>query len=423
VKGGQKKANSDNGTRKPDPSDPSIFLSVSALLNTDEPNRPDLWEGEIPQGSLVGISGQWGSMKSYLMQALGLRAAQGQSFLGRRLVETDCFNFDLENPRTVWKRRLLDLAGPDRPERFHMMTLFGPFVPPSFDADGIAFYSRLAELHPESLFVFDSLVRFYPSGKQTEGTEDSIHAMTALKSFTRFGTTVVFLHHPTKNGGGFRGGGDLQAAPDLLFELTHDKKAKRLTLECTKNRFDEGRTLEIGYEVTPEGGLVFVDMATAEELKHRTESRERIAAVLQVIRDLHGKTEITKRRLLDEVNKRLNLKRKAAEPIIDNGVNVWWFCTKTGTKHIYAPLCSDSPNTQTAEHDQETCNDEEKERVQDTRTQSEHNEHDPNASVFSVFSPFRENTRTHTGTSGENEQNEEPDFIPVSYDGFSGHQR
>lgn|GEM_PF-409283 len=289
MRGGQKKADDKQHDRKPDPADPSVFVSVSSLLDVEEPNRPDLWEREIPQGSLVGISGQWGSMKSYVMQALGLRAAQGQPFLGRRLVETDVFYFDLENPRSVWKRRLLDLAGQDRPERFHMMPLFGPFPPPVFDTEGIAFYNKLAELHPNALFIFDSLVRFYPGGKQTEGTEDSIHAMTALKGFTRWSTTVSFLHHPTKMGGDFRGGGDLQAAPDLLFTLKHDKKARRLTLECTKNRFDEGHTLQVSYEPTPEGGLVFVDMATAQEMKQRARYRERTAAVLQIIKELYPK--------------------------------------------------------------------------------------------------------------------------------------
>ena len=61
-------------TGKPDPSDPSIFFSIGSLLNDDEPSRPDLWEGEITQGSLVGISGLWGAMKSLLTLAMALRA-------------------------------------------------------------------------------------------------------------------------------------------------------------------------------------------------------------------------------------------------------------------------------------------------------------------------------------------------------------
>ncbi|MGA2109442.1 MAG: AAA family ATPase [Syntrophorhabdales bacterium] len=357
----------EHNRRGPDPADLSAFVSVGSILDVEEPNRPDLWEREIPQGSLVGISGQWGSMKSYLMQAMGMRAAQGQPFLGRRLREVDVFYFDKENPRSVWKRRLLDLAGQDRPERFHMMPLFGPFVPPSFDVDGVAFYSMLAELHPESLFIFDSLVRYYPSGKQTENTEDAIHAMTTLKTLTRWGTTVAFLHHPTKDGRDFRGGGDLQAAPDLLFTLTHDKKARRLILECTKNRFDEGHTLEISYEPTPEGGLVFVDVANAEEMKKRAEDRERTAAVLEIIRELYQKGESTKRRLFEEGKKRFDLGRRVVESIIDNGVGVTWTCIKLSTKHVYTPIleaaCTEDMYTQKSGNAGNSCNDDEKERV------------------------------------------------------------
>lgn len=401
VSGARKNTGDKQHDHKPDPTDLSVFISVSSLLDVDEPNRPDLWEGEIPQGSLVGISGLWGSMKSYLMQALGLRAAQGQSFLGRRLVEADVFYFDLENPRDVWKRRLLDLAGQSRPERFHMMTLFGPFLPPPFDSDGIAFYNKLAELHPGSLFIFDSLVRFYPRGKQTENTEDSIHAMTTLKALTRW-VTIVFLHHPTKERRDFRGGGDLQAAPDLLFTLKHDKKAKRLTLECTKNRFEEEHTLEIGYEPTPDGGLVFVDMATAEEMKRRAKNREQTVAVLEIIKELYPKGESTKRRLLEEGKKRLNLSRRIFEPVIDNGVGVTWTCTKLSTKHVYAPFlapaCTDDMYTRKSENAENACHDKENERVHDEKTAFVHDEHNPSVSVHSVYTPYK---GVHAGTKGE----------------------
>jgi hypothetical protein len=389
VKGGKNKANPEHGAQKPDPADPSIFVSVSDVLDIEEPNRPDLWEREIPQGSLVGFSGQWGSMKSYLLQAMGLTAAQGRYFLGRRLLEVDVFYFDLENPKSVWKRRLFDLAGQDRPKRFHMMPLFGRIAPPPFDADGVAFYNNLAKMYPEAFFIFDSLVRFYPSGKQTENTEDTIHTMTTLKKLTRFGTTVSFLHHPTKDGDPFRGGGDLQAAPDLLFTLKHNKKARRLTLECTKNRFDEGHTIEISYEPAPEGGLVFVDLATVEELKRRTEDRKHVAAVLAIIKELHPKGESTKRRLLEEGKKRLSLSRRIIDPIIDNGVNVTWTCTRTSTKHIYAPLCSDDLYTVKSENSEKPCQQEETECVQDEKLTSVHTEHAPNESVHSVYTPYK----------------------------------
>ena len=402
----------EQGRAKPNPADLSAFVSVGSILDVEEPNRPDLWEGEIPQGSLVGISGQWGSMKSYLMQAMGLRAAQGQAFLGRRLREVDVFYFDKENPRSVWRRRLIDLAGQDRPERFHMMTLFGPFVPPAFDADGIVFYSTLAELYPESLFVFDSLVRYYPSGKQTENTEDAIHAMTTLKTLTRWGTTVSFLHHPTKEGKDFRGGGDLQAAPDLLFTLTHDKKARQLTLECTKNRFDEAHTLEISYEPTPEGGLVFVDVANAEEEERRAQDRERTAAVLEIITDLSRKGEATKRHILEEGKRRLNLSRRIVEPILDNGAGVTWKCIKMRTKFVYSPMCSESKNegflvctegektdsdgvcTGACTHSEGSntenpCPDKEKECAHDEKHTTVHGDHGPSGECVHHPPPFR----------------------------------
>jgi hypothetical protein len=395
---------------KPDPADPSIFLSVGSLLDVEEPNRPDLWEGEIPQGALVGISGLWGSMKSYLMQALGLRAAQGLPFLDRRLLLVHVFYFDRENPKSVWRRRLTDLAGQDRPERFHMMTLFGPVIPPAFDTDGVAFYSKLAASHPDSLFIFDSLVRYYPSGKQTENTEDAIHAMTSLKSFTRWGTTVSFLHHPTKSGGDFRGGGDLQAAPDLLFTLTHDKKAKRLKLECTKNRFEEEHMLEVGYEQTPEGGLVFVNMATDEERKRRAEDQERIAAVLEIIKELHPKGESTKRRLIAAGKERLKVGQKTVEHILDNGVDVTWTCTKTSTSYNYAPLYL---SVGVHPHGQNTGNrshDKGNERTSDEKTSSGYTEYTPEESVPAVPPPSRGSTEYTHGATFKNE--EPPDFTP-----------
>lgn len=394
---------------KPDPADPSIFLSVGSLLDIEEPDRPDLWEGEIPQGALVGISGPWGSMKSYLMQAFGLRAAEGVPFLERRLLPVHVFYFDRENPKSVWKRRMVDFAGTTRPERFHMMTLFGPVIPPVFDADGVAFYSKLAELHPGSLFIFDSLVRYYPTGKQTENTEDAIHAMTALKTLTRWGTTVDFLHHPTKTGSDFRGGGDLQAAPDLLFALSHDKRNKRLSLKCTKNRFEEEHTIQIGYEVTPEGGLTFVDLATAEEMKRREETRQRTASVFEIVKELHWKRESIKTRLFEECKKRLNLGRRVIEQIIDNNVDVMWTYTKEGTKHIYAPLCTPPVYTNAEEHKENPLNNEILLSVHAPKIATVHNVHDPSCSCTSCTESFR---TVHVYTKGGDSQTQDEDFPP-----------
>jgi len=243
VKGGQE-APKNQSVNKPDPADPSIFLSVSSLLDVEEPNRPDLWEGEIPQGSLVGISGLWGSMKSLLMQAAGLKAAQGQPFLGRRLVETDVFYFDLENPRSAWKGRMLDLAGQDRPERFHMMTLFGPVPPPRFDSDGIIFYSKLAELHPGSLFIFDSLVRFYPSGKQSENTEDAIHAMTTLKTLTRWTRPCSFCITLPRAVAVSEAGVTFKLRRIFSSPSRTTKRRSGSRSNVRKNRFEEGMRLK-----------------------------------------------------------------------------------------------------------------------------------------------------------------------------------
>ena len=303
----------------------------------------------------------------------------------------------MENPRAVWKKRLIDLGVHEEPERFHPMTIFGPFVPPSFDKEGIAFYNKLAELHPGSLFIFDSLVRFYPSGKQSENTEDAIYAMTALKGLTRWGTTVVFLHHPTKNGGDFRGGGDVQAAPDLLYTLTHDVAKKQLTLQCTKNRFEEPHTIQIGYQSTAQVGLVYIDLSSAEQTRRRAENEERSAKVLEIIKELYPKGESTKTKLLDEGKKRLGLGRRILEPVIDNGVGVTWSCSKAGTKYVYAPLCKGA-NVHDAQEEngnaENTCNDGQNYRVHDERTPSVHDEQNPSCSCTSCTHPYRVYTST-----------------------------
>ena len=395
-------------TGKPDPSDPSIFVSLTSLMDDDEPNRPDLWEGEIKQEFLVGISGKWGAMKSLLMQAMALRAAQGEPFLGRRLAEIEVFYFDLENPRAVWKKRMLDLAGTGRPERFHPMTIFGSYQPPVFDTDGIAFYNKLAELHPRSLFVFDSLVRFYPSGKQSENTEDAVYAMTVLRNLTRWGVTVIYLHHPTKDGGDFRGGGDLQAAPDLLYTLTHSKKDKRLILECTKNRLEEPHTLQIGYETLQDGRFAFIDLSSAEETRRRGENEGRVAALLEIIKDLYAKGESNKTKLLEEGNKRLHLGRRILEPIIDNGVGVTWTCSKVGTRYVYAPLCTGAMYTNVQEGNgnaENACNDGQKHRVHDEGTPSVHDERNLSCSCTSCTHPIRVYTSTQGAYLGDAQTN------------------
>ena len=192
----------------------------------------------------------------------------------------------------------------------------------------------------------------------------------------------------------------------LVFTLTHDKKAKRLTLACVKNRFEEEHSIEIEYEPAPDGGLVFIDMATAEESKRRAENQGRASAVLEIIEGLYTRGESTKTRLFEEGQKRFKLGRRTLEPVIDNGVGVTWSCTKSGTKYIYAPLCSADSYTKKGENARMPCNDKKEHRVHDEKSAFVHDEHDPLCSCTSCTHPVK-GVHVHEGRNRRNERDYE----------------
>ncbi len=326
------------GTPETEPRKP--YLSCKEILDDNEEQQPYVWDGVIPQHTLVGLMGPQGSMKSYTTLAFAIHLVAGQSFIGRSTTAVVCTIFDKENPRKLYRQRLRQLTEEDEKVTgdLRIMTYWGPQDPPALDAEGETFYAKYAQENPGSVMIFDSFTRFIPAGMDENSTKDMKQVMGILKGLTKW-VTVIFLHHVDKGTKTwYRGSSDIAAALDLGFLIERNKAKNQLTLACKKNRFDPEDSILIDVQESTDGKMIFVDMAGVEELKKRRGKRDDIEKLATLVREITiEKGQCSKGYLANAADARYGWKRRRFEAVSNAGLGQVWTCRqdKLGTPAYY----------------------------------------------------------------------------------------
>jgi hypothetical protein len=187
-------------------------------------------EPELPEGAVIGLTGDSGSGKSTLATAWARDAiASGRA----------CLFLDRENPRSVVHDRMARLGLNDGP----MLRWFGGWSgdddAPLPDAQAVVEWVTACD--PKPVVVIDSTVAFM-AGSDENSASDMRKFLHRARRLADLGATVIVLHHDGKadTAKDFRGSSDFKAALDGAFHCTNissDSRLDRIRLRCFKSRY------------------------------------------------------------------------------------------------------------------------------------------------------------------------------------------
>lgn len=253
--------------------------SLSELFSRPFPDCPWLIENLLPQSGVMGIAGEQGTGKTWLILELAKAVARGQTFLDRFAThQGTVLIIDEENGERRLHRRLRQLIDdPSDNYPIHSSSMDGINLS---DASWVnCLYGKMSELRPK-LVIFDSLIRIH------RGEENSAPEMAKLFAVLtqvrqEFGSAIVFTHHLRKRsiitdlGQRVRGSSDILAYVDSMLGLT--KLDGCYKLSQLKNRDgEEIIPLLLSIEDTDAGTTEIKVVGEAEEEAGKKEQAKEI---------------------------------------------------------------------------------------------------------------------------------------------------
>jgi hypothetical protein len=259
-------------------------VSLSDLLMRPLPQHPWLVEHLLARGGVMGLAGDPGTAKTWLLLELARAVATGRPFLDRFATrQGPALIIDEENGETRLQRRLARLTNHTRGDcPVYIASMCG--VNLSHDRWIGSLHQKVSEIKP-SLVLFDSLVRVHRGGENS--AEDMATLFAVFTSFRHdFGSAIVFTHHLRKMGfirdlgQRVRGSTDILAYVDSMLGMTKVQTA--YTLWQLKNRDgDLIKPLSLSVEDTDEHTTAIrVTGEVDEESSKREQARDLIVDAL-----------------------------------------------------------------------------------------------------------------------------------------------
>jgi len=189
-----------------------------------------LRDPELPESSLIGITGDSGSGKSTLVRAWVRDAIACGS---------PCLILDRESPRPVAADCMDRLGLADSP----LLRWWGGWngdAPAPTTAIVIEWVKACLAAGLKPIVVIDSLIAFLGGDENDSNVMRSF--MNGARHLADLGATVIVIHHDGKadSARDFRGSSDWKASVDAAFHVTNiasDGKLDRLNLRCYKSRY------------------------------------------------------------------------------------------------------------------------------------------------------------------------------------------
>lgn len=207
-----------------------------------------LREPELPECSLIGITGDSGSGKSTLVRAWVRDAIEAGS---------PCLILDRESPRPVAADCMDRLRIVDGP----LLRWWGGWhseAPGPIAVSVIEWVKASLGAGLKPIVVVDSLIAFLGGDENDASVMRGF--MNGARHLADMGATVIVIHHDGKadSARDFRGSSDWKASVDAAFHVTNitsDGKLDRLNLRCYKSRYGFSGSLVYRYA----GGLFIRD--------------------------------------------------------------------------------------------------------------------------------------------------------------------
>lgn len=214
----------------------------------------------IPLGTIIALTGDANTYKTFLTQSMAACVASGSPFLdhfptakGKALI------VDEENHRMHIKDRFKELGIAETPDII-FLSLNGIKID---NPEHLEHLRELIEKEKPTLVVLDSLIRLH-GGEENSASEMSV-AFSAMKKLVADDRAILFIHHHRKPQGfakksgsqSIRGSSDIIAAVDG--HLAIDRKGSDFIITQTKMRLQpEIKPFMASLAPTIEGNYVFI---------------------------------------------------------------------------------------------------------------------------------------------------------------------
>ncbi len=275
-------------------------VDLHALLA--QPPRPTPWRVRdvVADGTLTIISGESGSGKSWLAQALCTGVARGQAIAGLLCTKGPALYVDAEMGPQMFVDQRLRPTGVASPE-FDYIDAMGLDVSKPGD---LAWLQGEIEATAAKFVVIDSFRRLVPS-KAENDSDDMAPAVAALAKLARdTDAAVMVIHHKGDSEKFFRGSSAIKDQCDALFALLRDPDDENAPrrLRCRgkgKMRYAP-EPADVYLDISPEtGGVDGSD--PPESAGPVVSAREATATAIKAALPAKTKTEIA-----DKVGRALN---------------------------------------------------------------------------------------------------------------------
>lgn len=301
----------------------------------------------IPEKGLVAIAGSPESFKSFFSIYVAIKAAQGESVLGRyETTKTAVLLIDQESIPSWLHKRLTDLS---KEEDLPIYIFDKDKTPLDLLNDDI--FSQLSDFIKDNkieLVIIDTL-RMAHSKEENSSTEMK-PVVDRLKQLTLF-TAVVFTHHHRKTDKFSRGkttGEDMmgsifiRGAVDYQLTLTNlgeqDDGSTRVRVAQTKARYTRPvKSFEMSLE-DQDGLLTFSYKGDVEDEKlKKTEAKERIVELL-------AEEDIKRPDIIEQLDAEEICKSRIAEQALTELVAEKVIKHTTSKPHVYSLVENQTPS-------------------------------------------------------------------------------
>lgn len=237
------------------------------------------------KNTLNNIYAQGGEGKSFLVLAMCIHLLKENAI-------SNCYYLDMDNSKMALKSRNIDKYIEEYDNLFYIHKS-------KFDEHPGEMIKKLAqeckentELYEDSLLVCDSIIDFV-IGDVTKD-KDSMVLLDHLKEIRNVGTTIIFLHHTTKDSTKYKGATAFRNSVDCAYSLTskRNKNILTYTLNVDKDRLPiEDQVFELNtdtMELQSENILV----------SEMTEQQKKFVRFVDAALDIHG--ELTQTELIEQ---------------------------------------------------------------------------------------------------------------------------
>lgn len=236
----------------------------------------------VPAESVVLLSGREGSMKTWIGLDWAQAVAEGLIWLEHACEAGAVLYLDAEMPNQVFLVRLQAFGGS---RNLNVWRWQDANFPARLDDPHLI---EAAKVH--RLIIVDSLRRFMHRLEENSSTDMAI-ITDALRQLTRWGATVLAIHHAPKDPlkSGYRGSTELGAGVDIALTLEKRKPsvAEILELTASKTRYPEDLKLTLRVERREERPVFHRDSGEACTVKQAAIETD-LAQLGTVIADLQS---------------------------------------------------------------------------------------------------------------------------------------